>query len=133
MADFEKKTVYTTEDADDIKVYHRDDDNGGSKLGWIIGAVALLAIGAAVILLTDIDLTQKAALPEVSVEGGQMPAVDVDVADIDVGSREMSVKVPTIDVDLPEERRETDDLADDIDVDADLDVRIENEPIGEDE
>ena len=132
MTEYEKKTVYTTTDADDIKVYHQDEKKSGAA-GWIIGGLALLALGAAAIYLTDIDLTQTAELPEVSVEGGQMPKVDVDVADIDVGSREVDFRIPTIDVDLPEERRETDDLADDIDVDADLDVRIENEPIGEDD
>ena len=132
MTEYEKKTVYTTTDADDIKVYHRDDDSKKGVAGWIIGGLALLALGAAAIYLTDIDLTQTAELPEVSVEGGQMPKVDVDVADIDVGSREVDFRVPTIDIDLPEEERETDDLADDIDVDADLDVRIENEPVGED-
>ena len=131
MTEYEKKTVYTTTDADDIKVYHQDEKKSGAT-GWIIGGLALLAIGAAVIYLTDIDLTQTAELPEVNIEGGQMPKVDVDVADIDVGSREVDFRVPTIDVDLPEEERETDDLADDIDVDADLDVRIENEPVGED-
>ncbi len=133
MTNYDNKTVYTTDtDADNIKVYHKDEDNGSKTAGWIIGGLALLAIGAAAIYLTDIDLTQTAELPEVNVEGGQMPKVDVDVADIDVGSKEVDFRIPTIDVDLPEEERETDDLADDIDVDADLDVRIENEPVGED-
>ena len=132
MTKYDNRTVYTTTDADDIKVYHRDEDTKSGIAGWIIGGLALLALGAAVVYLTDIDLTQTAELPEVSVEGGQMPAIDVDVADIDLGTETMEVTVPTIDIDLPEERRETDDLADDIDVDADLDVRIENEPVGED-
>ena len=132
MTKYDNRTVYTTTDADDIKVYHRDEDTKSGIAGWVIGGLALLALGAAVVYLTDIDLTQTAELPEVSVEGGQMPAIDVDVADIDLGTETMEVTVPTIDIDLPEERRETDDLADDIDVDADLDVRIENEPVGED-
>ena len=133
MTKYDNRTVYTTTDADDIKVYHRDEDTKSGIAGWVIGGLALLALGAAVVYLTDIDLTQTAELPEVSVEGGQMPAIDVDVADIDLGTETMEVTVPTIDIDLPEERRETDDLADDIDVDADLDVRIENEPVGEDD
>lgn len=121
-------------DKDDIKVYHREDENKKSMAGWIIGGVALLALGAAVIYLTDIDLTQTAELPEVNVEGGQMPAVDVDVADIDVGSKEVTMEVPTIDIDPPVEENETDDLADDLDVDvdvdidADADVELEDEP-----
>lgn len=123
-------TDYNRND-EDIKVYHTEEKKSGAT-GWIIGGLALLAIGVAVIYLTDVDLTQTAELPEVSVEGGQMPAIDVDVADVDFGTEEVTVTVPTLDVDLPEEERETDDLADDIDVDADLDVRIENEPVGED-
>ena len=103
-----------------------------SIAGWVIGGVALLAIGAAAIYLTDIDLTQTAELPEVNVEGGQMPDVDMDVADIDVGSETVEVEVPTVDVELPEEENETDDLADDLEVDADadidVDVDVENEP-----
>ncbi|WP_298915956.1 hypothetical protein [uncultured Algimonas sp.] len=124
MTDFDNKTD------DDIKVYHREDTEKKSIAGWVIGGLALLAIGAALIYLTDIDLTQTAELPEVNVEGGQMPAVDLDVADIDLGSEEVTVEVPTVDIDLPEEENETDDLADDIevDVDADVDVDVENEP-----
>lgn len=100
-----------------------------SKVGWIIGGVAVLAVGAALIYLTDIDLTQTAELPTVEVEGGQMPAIDVDVADIDVGSEEVTVKVPTINIDPPQEGPEADDLGDnlDVDVDADVDVDVDME------
>lgn len=93
-----------------------------SITGWLVGgaAVAALAIGA--IILTDIDLTSTGSLPEVSVEGGEMPTVDVDVADVDVGTKTIEVEVPTVDVDLPKEGQEADDLADNIDVDVDVDV-----------
>ncbi len=122
MSNYDKKTVYTTTDTDDIKVYHKDADTGSKTAGWIIGGLALLAIGAAAIYLTDIDLTQTAELPEVSVEGGQMPAIDVDVADIDVGSKEVDFRVPTIDITPPQEGPEADDLGDNLDVDVDVDV-----------
>ena len=122
MSNYDKKTVYTTTDADDIKVYHKDENNGSKTAGWIIGGLALLAIGAAAIYLTDIDLTQTAELPEVNVEGGQMPKVDVDVADIDVGSKEVDFRVPTIDITPPKEGPEADDLGDNLDVDVDVDV-----------
>ena len=117
---------------DNNKVYHTETTEKKSIAGWVIGGVALLALGAAAIYLTDIDLTQTAELPEVSVEGGQMPAVDMDVADVDVGTETVEVEVPTVDVDLPEEENETDDLADDlevdVDIDADADVELEDEP-----
>ena len=127
MTEYEKKTVYTTTDADDIKVYHQDEKKSGAA-GWIIGGLALLALGAAAIYLTDIDLTQTAELPEVSVEGGQMPKVDVDVADIDVGSREVDFRIPTIDINPPKEGPEADDLGDNIDVDVDVDADVDIEP-----
>ncbi|MEM7728671.1 MAG: hypothetical protein AAF311_05280 [Pseudomonadota bacterium] len=126
MTDYDNKTTVRTDD--DIKVYHREDNDKKGATGWIIGGLALLALGAAAIYLTDIDLTQTAELPEVSVEGGQMPAVDMDVADIDVGSEEMTVSVPTIDITPPQEGEEADDLADNIDVDVDVDADVEMEP-----
>ena len=97
-----------------------------SKTPLIIGGVvaAAVVIGA-LVLLTDIDLTKTAKLPEVSVEGGQMPAVDVDVADIKIGSKKIDLKVPTIDVDLPKEGKEADDLGDNFDVDVDVDVDVD--------
>lgn len=105
-----------------------------STTGWILGGVAAVAIIAGLIIFTDVDLTSTGELPEVSVEGGEMPGVDVDVADVDVGSKEVTVEVPTVDVDLPKEGEEADDLADNIDVDvdanvdADVDVDAEVEP-----
>lgn len=111
---------------------YNDSNESKSKIGWIIGGVAVLAVGVAAIYLTDVDLTQTAELPEVEVQGGQMPAIDVDVADVDFGTEEVTVKVPTIDVDLPKEGEEADDLADnldvDVDVDVDADVEMEDEP-----
>ena len=109
-----------------------NEQKSSSATGWIIGGIAILAIGAAAIYLTDIDLTQTAELPEVEVQGGQMPEVDMDVADVEVGSEEVTVEVPTIDVEPPVEENETDDLADDLEVDVeadfDADVELENEP-----
>ncbi|WP_017931128.1 hypothetical protein [Robiginitomaculum antarcticum] len=93
-----------------------------SKTPWIIGGVVALAVIVGVILLTDIDLTDTGSLPEVNVEGGEMPKVDIDVADVKVGTKKVDVKVPTIDIDLPEEGEEADDLADNIDVDVDVKV-----------
>lgn len=97
-----------------------------SKTPWIIGGVVALAVIAGVILLTDIDLTSTGSMPEVSVEGGEMPKVDVDVADVNVGTKTIEVEVPTMDVDLPKEGEEADDLADNIDVDVDVEVEPEH-------
>jgi len=93
--------------------------------GYIVGGIVAVAAIAGLVLLTDVDLTKTGSLPTVSVEAGEMPAVDVDVADIDVGTKTMEVEVPTLDIDLPKEGQEADDLADNIDVDVDVDADIE--------
>ncbi len=91
------------------------------------GLIAATAVIGGLIIFTDVDLTQTAKLPEVSVEGGQMPKMDVDVADVNVGTKTIEVEVPTVDVNLPKEGPEADDLGDNIkvDVDVDADVRVE--------
>lgn len=99
-----------------------------SNKSLIIGGfVAAAAVIGGLIIFTDVDLTQTAKLPEVSVEGGQMPKMDVDVADVNVGTKTIEVEVPTVDVNLPKEGPEADDLGDNIkvDVDVDADVRVE--------
>jgi hypothetical protein len=36
--------------------------------------------------------------PEVEVSGGSVPDVDVNIADIDIGTRTEEIEVPTVDV-----------------------------------
>ena len=49
----------------------------------------------------DIDQTEEAELPEVDVEGGNMPEFDVETADVDVCTEEVTVEVPDVDVEMP--------------------------------
>lgn len=55
---------------------------------------------AAVVAVTfaacDVDKTQEGEMPEVKVEGGQMPEYDVDVAEVEVGTTEKTVEVPKV-------------------------------------
>lgn len=46
----------------------------------------------------DVDQTQEGELPDVDVEGGQVPEYDVDAADVDVGTDTQTVITPDIDV-----------------------------------
>lgn len=73
------------------------------KTGVIIGGIAAAIALAFGVYMVDIDQTQEAALPEVTVEGGQMPEFDAEVGDIDVTSEEVTVTVPEITVTPPEE------------------------------
>ncbi|MGB5777453.1 hypothetical protein [Allopontixanthobacter sediminis] len=58
-----------------------------------LSSVALLGLAAC-----DVDQTEEGEMPEVNVEGGNMPEYDVDTADVEVGTEERTVEVPTIDV-----------------------------------
>ena len=74
---------------------------GGSRTILIIAILAILAIIAAFAFgLIDIDQKKGAELPtvEVDAKGGQLPTFDVDTADVDVGTTNTSVEVPTVEV-----------------------------------
>jgi hypothetical protein len=81
-------------------------DNRRSGSGWLIGllVIVLLVVAAFAFGLIDVDQTQKAVAPTVSVEGGQAPAFDVDTADVDVGSKTETVEVPTVEVKPADEK-----------------------------
>ena len=55
----------------------------------------LFAVGIAA---CDVDQTQEGDLPDVDVEGGQVPEYDVDAADVDVGTDTQTVITPDIDI-----------------------------------
>ena len=46
----------------------------------------------------DVDQTEEGSLPDVDVEGGQVPEYDVDAADVDVGTDTQQVITPDIDI-----------------------------------
>lgn len=59
--------------------------------------VLLLLVG---VMTGFINLTGRGGdVPEVKVEGGALPTVDADVGDVDVGTKNETIQVPTIDVD----------------------------------
>ncbi|MCU7553211.1 hypothetical protein OCL06_01210 [Alteromonas sp. ASW11-19] len=47
-------------------------------------------------------------MPDVDVEGGEMPEYDVDTADVEVGTEKKVVEVPEVDVEMPEDDDERD-------------------------
>ena len=46
----------------------------------------------------DVEQTEEGELPEVNVEGGNMPEYDVDTPEVNVEMEERTVEVPTLDV-----------------------------------
>ncbi|MBT8423666.1 MAG: hypothetical protein HKN98_01700 [Silicimonas sp.] len=81
------------------------------KPGIIAAVIAAVAVVAFGIYYFDVDQTQDASLPDVdiSVEGGEMPEYDVETGDVDVGTEEVTIQVPTVDVESPEEATADDD------------------------
>ena len=67
----------------------------------------LLTIVAVIVLLLIVGVAtgfinlsgRGGDMPEVKVEGGALPKVDADVGDVDVGTKNETIQVPTIDVD----------------------------------
>ena len=81
--------------------------SSGARSGLIIAVVAIAAIIAAFAFgLIDINQTKETKLPEVSVQGGQTPAFDVDTAKVDVGTTNTSVDLPTVKVGTTKENVE---------------------------
>lgn len=74
----------------------------GRTVGIIIIVILVLFGIAWATGIIDFDQTQEGSLPTVDVQGGQLPKVDADVADIDVGTKNEVVEVPTISVDRAE-------------------------------
>lgn len=51
----------------------------------------------------DVDQTEEMEMPDVEVSEGNMPEFDVETADVDVGTEETTVEVPTVDVEMPDD------------------------------
>jgi hypothetical protein len=78
--------------------------SGGARTGLIVAVVAVLVVIAAFAFgLIDINQTKETKMPEVKTEGGQMPAFDVDTADVDVGTTTETVELPKVEVDTTKE------------------------------
>ena len=72
------------------------------SMGWLIALLVVVALVVAAFAfgLINIDQTKEARLPDVKVEttGGQAPGFAVDTAKVDVGTKEETIKVPTVHV-----------------------------------
>ncbi len=59
---------------------------------------AMVGTAAMGLAACDVEKTEDGEMPEVNVEGGNLPEYDVDAPDVEVGMEEQTVEVPTIDV-----------------------------------
>lgn len=110
--------------------------------------ISVLALSVAIFTSCDMEQTRKTELPDIDVdvdaEAGQLPAFDVDWADVNVGTRtkivevpkvvivmeEEEIEVPYIDVDMPDDYEDKEKMersliisADVIDKQHDLTIR----------
>lgn len=75
------------------------------KTGLIIAGIVLIAAIVFGVYMVDVDVADMGSAPDVdvSVEGGEMPEINAEVGDIETGTEEVTVTVPTVDVQTPEE------------------------------
>ncbi len=60
-----------------------------------LAAIGIAAFGLAA---CDVEQTEEGEMPDVSVEGGNLPEYDVDAAEVVVGTEERTIDVPVIGV-----------------------------------
>ena len=63
----------------------------------LIFAGSALAVSLA-LAACDVDQTEEGEMPEVDVEGGNLPEYDVSAPEVEVGTEERTVEVPTVDI-----------------------------------
>ena len=68
--------------------------------GLLVIVLLVLAAGIATGFI-DLQKTQEGSLPKIAVEGGKLPKFQADVAKVEVGTRNETVEVPTVDVKKP--------------------------------
>ncbi|EDZ44731.1 hypothetical protein [Leisingera daeponensis] len=75
------------------------------KPSYIFAAIAGILVLVFAVYMIDIDQTQETRLPDVdvNVEGGQLPEFEAEVGDIETGTKDVTVTVPTVDIQSPEE------------------------------
>lgn len=73
------------------------------KIGLAIAAVAIVLATAFGVYMVDIDQTQQAELPNVEIEGGQLPEFSAETGDISITEEEVTVTVPDIEITPPQD------------------------------
>ena len=69
---------------------------------FLVGAITIAAIAAFTVYMIDVEEVQEARLPNVTVEGGQLPKYNVETGKVEVTEKE--VTVPDVDVKVTEKK-----------------------------
>ena len=73
-------------------------DKGSRTIVIVVAVIVLLAVVGYALGLFNFDTSGNLKTPEVSVSGGEIPEVQLETGNINVGSEEASVPVPNVDV-----------------------------------
>lgn len=65
-------------------------------------ALAIAPLFALGVAACDVDQTKEGDMPDVDVQGGEVPEYDVQPADVDVGTDTTQVVTPDVDVSQPD-------------------------------
>lgn len=80
-------------------------DDGMGRTILIVAVVIVVGLGIAFAAgLFSIDSSGSLKAPTISAQGGEVPNVQVNTADIDVGSETRTVEVPTVSVTPSDEK-----------------------------
>ncbi|WOI52513.1 hypothetical protein [Parvularcula sp. LCG005] len=106
-------------------------------MGKVIAAIVVVLVAAvAWMYFTDTDV-EGGEMPSVDVDGGELPDVEVRGPEVSTGTKEVTMEVPTVSVDVPEDDADglEDEVIDDeglnapdVDVEADVDVDDSKDP-----
>ncbi len=75
--------------------------SAGRPLLYLLLAALLLAALAWALGLFNVDTSGRLEAPKVEVSGGEVPEVQVETAKVDVGTKETTIEVPTVEVQRP--------------------------------
>ncbi|WP_300537516.1 hypothetical protein [Sphingosinicella sp.] len=73
-------------------------DKGSRTIVIVVAVIVLLAVVGYALGLFNVDASGDLKTPEVSVSGGEIPEVQLETGDIDVGTKETTIDVPTVDI-----------------------------------
>jgi hypothetical protein len=73
-------------------------DKGSRTIVIVVAVIVLLAVVGYALGLFNVDASGDLKTPQVSVSGGEIPEVQVETGEINVGTESASVPVPDVEV-----------------------------------
>jgi len=77
-----------------------------NRSSWFRASCLSVALASFGLAGCDVDVEDPGKLPEVDIEEGEMPEVDVTGPEIDVEKETTEIPVPDVDIDIPQENEQ---------------------------